>query len=429
MKITSDERQGRQGGFFPSLLLLALVTHFIYYINVFNGTYPDIAWLVVVSMFAMAFGYFIGSVTVPLPHIAKHRHHFSSSHFDEKRLKRISFILLFIGILAHLVYYHNNPVSSYAESYGAGRGNGVITVFFIFVPVALVLNEYLISRGGQTGRFKVLNRVGMVLFCVLYFLVLMKRRQILLLLLAVMAVWGPKMRRGPKIAFYVIGVVVILLFDIFGKVRGYFDANGLLSTFSYLATNFDLGWLSLDQLEGKYISRTLNDVYGYVSLNGFDPSVLLGVLFIMVPRAIIGDGKPLAFPEWYTYHFYPADYARGTGYAGSMVAELYLIGGLPLLVCSYAIFGFICARMQRRGRTKDDIVGNLVYAIFIYTLILLPRYDLASLLIDVVFTYCPIVWAITSSYRLSKPGSYSNLLRKRGGNFESEWDYRKSELS
>lgn len=160
-----------------------------------------------------------------------------------------------------------------------------------------------------------------------------------------------------------------------------------------------MDWLSFGELEGKYISRTLNDVYGYVKNNGNAPGVLLGVLFCMFPRSLLGGQKPLAFPEWYTQHFYPADYARGTGYAGSMIAELYLIGGIVLVIIGYLFLGYLCARIQKRGMRQQDIQGRLVYSIFIYSILLLPRYDLASLLIDICFFYFPLIIALKCSQK------------------------------
>jgi hypothetical protein len=184
---------------------------------------------------------------------------------------------------------------------------------------------------------------------------------------------------------------------VFGRVRGYFSAYGLARGVEYALQNFDVGWLAIDELEGKYISRTLDDVYAYVQWYGCDASVLLGVLFIMVPRALLGGSKPLAFPEWYTFHFYPDDFIAGTGYAGSMIGELYLIGGAPLVCLGYVLIGFVTARMQERGSSAGDVKGNVIYAVYIYTLLLLPRYDLASLVIDIVFVYGTILWAVRRS--------------------------------
>lgn len=48
-------------------------------------------------------------------------------------------------------------------------------------------------------------------------------------------------------------------------------------------------------------------------------------------------------------------------------------------------------------------MGCIVYAVFVYTVLLLPRYDLASLLIDLVFTYLPLIWAVSSSLREGDP--------------------------
>ncbi|SCH07722.1 Uncharacterised protein [uncultured Collinsella sp.] len=385
-----------QGKVFPSLLVVALASHLVYYINALNGTYPKCLPLIICAMISLVAGYFMGSVIKPA-----HTRRLSpaSCTLDVKRLKRVSAALLLIGLAAHIYYYSVFPLQSYAESYGSSQGMGFITAFFIFWPLSIVLNEFVISRTTASKKFVVFNRLNIIFFCSIYFLLLMKRRQIIFLLLAVVAIWGPKMRKGMKWMIYISGFSLVLLFAVFGRVRGYYDASDLSSTIAYVLDNFSFDWISLDGLEGRYISRTLNDVVGYVDMNGLDPSVLLGVLFILIPSALLGGSKPLAFPEWYTYHFYPADYLAGTGYAGSMVGELYLIGGQMLLIFGYFCIGFVCARIQRRSRFVDDPVGNIVYAIAIYTMILLPRYDLASLLIDFVFSYVPLILAMRFSMR------------------------------
>ena len=54
-----------------------------------------------------------------------------------------------------------------------------------------------------------------------------------------------------------------------------------------------------------------------------------------------------------------------------MAAELFLIGGLAVVIIGYAIFGVLCARIQIRGRQSDDAMGCIVYAVFVYTVLLL----------------------------------------------------------
>lgn len=167
----------------------------------------------------------------------------------------------------------------------------------------------------------------------------------------------------------------------------------------------------MKRFEGSYISKTLSDVYGYVRSVGYDPSILLGVLFCMVPRRLLGGAKPLAFPEWYTKHFYPAEYVRGTGFAGSMVAELYLIGGVPLLAAGYFLIGFISAWIQRNAEKQNNGCSLLVYSLFIHTIFLMPRYDLATLLIEVCFMYFPILLTCRKCMRMRYDGSTEGNMR------------------
>lgn len=320
-----------------------------------------------------------------------------------------------------MVHYTTHPLTSYSASYGANQGSGYVTAFFIFWPLSIILNEFLITRGFGGKSLKWASRLSLILFCFTYFFLLMKRRQILFLLIALGAIWGPRLKSPAKILVYAGGAFLVLGFMVFGKIRGYYDVHGLESSITYAIANFTPEWLSLEQTEGKFISRTLDDVFRYVRTSGYDPSVLTGVATCLIPRSLLGGSKPLAFPEWYTSHFYPDNFTAGTGYAGSMAAELFLIGGLAVVIIGYAIFGVLCARIQIRGRQSDDAMGCIVYAVFVYTVLLLPRYDLASLLIDLVFTYLPLIWAVSSSLREGDPHKIPQrkMFGKQKGNAKS----------
>lgn len=392
----------RQHCLYPSLLFLALISHAAYYVNVLNGTYEQCLPLLAAAIAALALGYFLGSVTSPnrIEHPKRYRPLDAQS---ANRIKNIALCFFVIGVAAHMVHYTTHPLTSYSASYGANQGSGYVTAFFIFWPLSIILNEFLIARGFGGKSLMWVNRLSLILFCFTYFFLLMKRRQILFLLIALGAIWGPKLKSPVKVLAYTGGALLVLGFMVFGKIRGYYDAYGLESSITYAVANFTPEWLSLEQTEGKFISRTLDDVFRYVSTSGYDPSVLTGVATCLIPRSLLGGSKPLAFPEWYTSHFYPDNFAAGTGYAGSMVAELFLIGGAAVVIIGYALFGVLCARVQMRGRRSDDAVGCIVYAVFVYTVLLFPRYDLASLLIDLVFTYLPLIWAVGSSLRNSEP--------------------------
>lgn len=385
--------------FFPSLLVLAILSNIIYYLNVFNGNYAECTFLVVIAITSLILGYFIGFSTVA----NKYKRSFTLSEFptlfNSSRLRTVAFLFFVIGIGAHVLYYASHPLTSYADSYGASKGAGYITAFFIFWPLSILLNEFLISRKLAGRGLRIINIISIVLFCFAYFFLLMKRRQIIFLLVSICAIWGPKIKISKKLFAYIVGGVLVLGFMIFGKIRGYYDVNGLESSIAYAIANFTPEWFSLEDMEGKFISRTLADTFNYVQTFGCDPSVLIGVATCLVPRVLLGGVKPLAFPEWYTSHFYPDNFAAGTGYAGSMVAEFYLIGGVAVIIIGYALFGFLCARLQARGSRANDPVGNMLYFLFIYLVLLFPRYDLASLLIDFVFTYIPIIWAMRISIR------------------------------
>ena len=54
--------------------------------------------------------------------------------------------------------------------------------------------------------------------------------------------------------------------------------------------------------------------------------------------------------------------------------------------------GEVGTTVEREDTALEVGSGSLlVYSLFIYTILLLPRYDLASLLIDAVFLYMPLI--------------------------------------
>lgn len=403
--------------------MLALLSNTIYYLNVFNGNYGECVPLVIIAMAALILGYLVGFTTSRYRSDAKKSFQVPQPAFNASRLKTVAVAFLVIGIGSHLFYYSMHPLTGYADSYGASRGMGYITAFFIFWPLSILLNEFLLSRNLARRGLRVANLTSIIAFCVVYFFILMKRRQIIFLLVSICAIWGPKIKLSKRTLAYILGILLVLGFMIFGKIRGYYDTHGLESSIIYAIGNFTPDWFSLEDMEGKFISRTLYEVFSYVQLNGCDPSVLIGVATCFVPRAMLGGAKPLAFPEWYTSHFYPDNFLAGTGYAGSMVAELYLIGGVAFIVVGYALFGFLCARLQAKSNTPGDPVGNMIYCLFVYLVLLFPRYDLASLLIDLLFTYIPVIWAMRISInRKTLQGKKRGAVRNRQQRFPESTD-------
>lgn len=392
--------------FYPSILIIALCSHYAYYYNVFCGEYTTCIPLVLLAIICMTLGYTFGSfvrITFRRKTYISRASTYHPTAIQAGTLRKAAVIFILIGVMAHLVYYIQNPVITYAGSYTASQGSGYITVFFNFWLLGMVLMEYLIVHGENRRFLKITNRVLIILYTLFYVVVLMKRRQVIMLFLALLAIWGSRMRRKKKVLMYVTGIFAAAAFMFMGRARGYIDNYGFLGAIPHIVDSFSWEWLSLEKFEGRYVSRTLNDIHGYVKSIGHDPSILLGVLFCMIPRRLLGGVKPLAFPEWYTKHFYPADYARGTGYAGSLVAELYLIGGIPLLMLGYFVIGYISARIQKNITKRKNVLNLLIYSLFIYTILLLPRYDLASLLIDIVFLYLPIILLCSRCMTAQKP--------------------------
>ena len=71
---------------------------------------------------------------------------------------------------------------------------------------------------------------------------------------------------------------------------------------------------------------------------------------------------------------------------------LYLIGGEVFFIIVYAIVGALCCYFQNelnRAYYLDNEI-SIFYGLFIYILILLPRLDLATILINFLFLYMPI---------------------------------------
>lgn len=376
----------------PNILLVSLLSQFfIYYYNVFNGMYPDVAWLVVLANLCMILGYVFGSkFNIKLNSHKKIVCEKYKFEYNYSLIRRIAIAFIFTGLLAHVYFYSNNIYSNYADSYTVSRGQGFITVFFNFLLVGMILLETLSIYNQNSRKIRILNRFLMLIYSLVYFFIFLKRRQIIILLLAIIALRRDTLNK--KFFMWVACALVILLFTIYGKLRGYITVYGFENIWNVFLSDFSIEWIQFENFEGKYISRTLDDVYNYVNTNGIDPSVMYGILCCFIPRAFFEDNnKPVAFPEWYTMHFFPNDYARGTGYAGSIIAELYLIGWLPLVICVFFAFGYLFSKLEKFSDNRTHILKNIIYAISIYNIIVLPRYDFASIIIDLVFLYLPII--------------------------------------
>lgn len=379
---------------FPNMLALLVISHIIYYWLVFSGKYNELLPLIILALSSSIAGYGLSKV------FNNDEKKFQNIYYrmegiDYKRIVYLGIVYIIVGLIAHLGFYGVNieAFDSYSNGYFAGRGNGYVTVFFNFLILGIVLIEYAIKFSRTSFALIIFNRIMILGFTICYLFLFMKRRQVLLLFVCLFAIHFNKIRLSRKIMLYIIMILTIIALTVFGKVRGYFDANGFNNMGTFIINNYSNDWISISEMEGKYISRTFNDVYKYVSFYGYNPQILIGVIFCMIPRKLLGGFKPLSFPEWNTYTFHFLDYQKGAGYAGSLVAELYLIGGVVIIIIGYFIIGSICYKMQRKVNIayKFNQPANIISVIFVYTIAFLPRFDLASLFIDFVFLYIPMI--------------------------------------
>lgn len=314
----------------------------------------------------------------------------SKISINYKKIKRIGYLYIVIGLLSHIIFYLPNlsKILTYGDSYTLGRGNGYITVFFDFYVLGLLLLiEYYWNLKRKINGIFILS-ILTIPYILFYIFILMKRRQLILLGIGIMLICLNKWLLKRKLLFYIFIVLAYIVFSIFGKSRGAFDILGIDGGIRYIIDNFNLEWLSLSNFEGKYMTMILRDVIGYVTYSGLDVKVLLGAITIFIPRKLFGF-KYLAFPEWYTYNFHPDMYIIGTGYAGSLVAEAYLIGQIPFIIFLFGILGVLSIKVDKlflRGYKS-------AYAICVYIFCLLPRLDLGSIVIMLIFLLLPAVIA------------------------------------
>lgn len=308
--------------------------------------------------------------------------------FNKEKIKFLGYVLLIIGLIAHIIFYIPNigKIINYGDSYTIGRGNGFITVFFDFYIVGLLLLMEYYKDKKIKGTFILITLIAP--YVIFYMFFLMKRRQLILIALGLIIIVFNNFLSKRKGLLYIGVLILYVLFSIFGKSRGAIDLLGLSGGISYIMDNFTFEWISISNFEGKYMSMILNDIIRFVEYDGIDIMVLLGAITIFIPRKLFGF-KYLAFPEWYTYNFHYSMYSNGTGYAGSMVGEAYLIGHIPFIIILFGFIGIltiIIDKLYLKGYRG-------VYAICIYIMFLLPRLDLGSLNIMLIFLIIPTIIA------------------------------------
>lgn len=371
---------------FPSLLVVFFFSTFLYYYNFLirknlGGSY--LIWIYIVGVMV---GY-------QLSKIIKKKYKISYQ-INHHRLKNIARSLLIIGILSHIIYYLINwqsLFSSYADTYLVSRGMGFITVFFDFIILGFGYYEILINSNKIPRRERILIKSLEIFYVIFYLFILKKRRQILILLITLLINKYRKVKVSFKISIYILAILFFAFLLVFGRLRNHLELNGMYDTFKYMLDNFSLEWISMSNFEGKYISNTHEQVYYYVKNYGNLLELLLGAIFIIVPRSILPFNKPLSFPDWNTMTFDPIFYSIGGGYGGSIIIENYLILDVVGIIIFSVFIGLLIGYASKlRKRSNLNSLENINYSWIMYIVIFLPRLDLASLFMYLVFIFSPI---------------------------------------
>jgi len=304
--------------------------------------------------------------------------------FRAENLARFGLALLLAGIAAHLIFYleHLGQIMQYRDNYLLARGRGYLTVFFDWVPLGILMclqaNQEMNKKSLALACY-----LSAVIYIAFYLFVLMKRKQLLLLLIGVFILNYSQFKKKKLFLLGAVAAAYVFLM-VFGQVRGFYDAHGLLETFEYIKINFTPQWLVLDNFEGRYTSVILSDVIFYTDRYGIQPWILVADLTAIVPRAL-WPSKLMTLSEWYSYTFHPVLYERGGAYASSLIAESYFALSWIGVVVVFFMVGFLCSKADRL-RTAGYTV---TFSVVVYVLSLLPRLGGSSIVIYILFLLLP----------------------------------------
>jgi hypothetical protein len=290
-----------------------------------------------------------------------------------------------ISLIAHSAFYGRiiGNINSYKDFYLHTSGKGYITVFFDWMPLGLLL--MLQASVKSNKKIKKSISLLLILFYILFYLfVLMRRRQIILLAFGIMVIFSDKKIFKNKLILLILGIIFYVMLMVFGKVRGIYQIYGLEYTLQYIVGHFSFEWIKIKSTEGRAASMILNDIIEYVQTNGITLKPLLGAATVYIPNSLFGVNYS-AFPSWYTKMFHQ-EMLQG-GYAGSFIAEFYLYFSFPAVVFIYFIIGIFLKKIEKISRKNLSVLLSLV----MYIIFILPRLDLASLIILLIFQISPII--------------------------------------
>ncbi|WP_235846589.1 O-antigen polymerase [Neobacillus drentensis] len=366
----------------PRSHFLLIGTLIVYYWNTLFGNSLIEKVAVILFILGILIGRFYSNI-IPIFRVPN----LSETRINNLLVTRLGLFIAGIGLFSHLLYYDLSVFQGieYSENYINSRGKGYITVFFDWLPIGMLLT---ISASNRKNKWMIFVITVLLLsYCSFYFLILMKRRQVILVLICLVAIFlNKKINIKHVISMYLLAFGGYFIFSLFGRVREKFQSASFLETLSYIKDNFSIEWISLNNgFEGKYISMILSDTMGYVDANGLNISVLFGALTIIIPRSLLGF-KFLAFPDWYTFIFHPYEHSLNIGYAGSIVAESYLYFSWAGILLFSIIIGYTSKVVDLLRERKH----NIIYGVFIYICTILPRLDFGSLIIMILFTLLPI---------------------------------------
>ena len=178
------------------------------------------------------------------------------------------------------------------------------------------------------------------------------------------------------------GVLLIMalgfVLAVWGRTR---NIPAGIPVITFVRANISSAWFDPGQNEFRYpaiVALTVVDAIPARFAHTFGRTYLEAFL-VQIPRAIFPD-RPLPLNVWFSKTFFPRLYARGAGYAFSMIAEAYMNFSYFGPVFVLFIVGVICRFISSLRRHVDSIGVTLCYCSICPWLMVAMRSEFASLL-------------------------------------------------